>query len=439
MSRRKRTPSEVQRQAEERLAAGRSSPAPPVDTDALRLLHELQVHQVELQLQNEELQNARTDLEIALRRYTELFDFAPIGYALLSVEGTIREVNHAGARLLGRERSRLVNRPLGRVLNGDVLLELAALLARAREGETSASCELAISATGASPTHLRLTATALSRGETQILLAFEDITERKEKELQLARTERALREADRRKDEFLAMLSHELRNPLAPIRNSLFILDHTPAGSEDAVVAREILERQVTHLTRLVGDLLDVTRITNGKIELQLERVELGELVRRTLDDHRASFQAAGIRLEARVEPGTYWINGDPVRLVQIVSNGLGNAEKFTPLGGEVVVALRHLGAGVISLSIRDTGVGIAAEVIGQLFQPFAQAPQPLDRGRGGLGLGLATMKGLVALHGGTVAIHSAGPGRGTELAIELPADPAGPAPGLGAAGRAAL
>jgi PAS domain S-box-containing protein len=410
VTRRKRIPSEVRRQAQARLDAGGPAPPPPDTADALRLLHELQVHQVELELQNEELQRARGELELALRRYTELFDFAPIGYARLSADGMIREVNHAGAHLLGRERARLVDTPFGRIMNGDALADLAALLARAREGEPNASCELRLAAAGGGSAHLRLTATALSRGEPQILLAFEDITERKEKELQLVRTEQALREAARRKDEFLAMLSHELRNPLAPMRNSLFVLDHAPPGSEDALEAHAILDRQVTHLTRLVGDLLDVTRITSGKIELQLERVELGELVRRTMDDHRAMFQASGIRLEARFEPGAYWIEGDPTRLVQIVSNVLGNAEKFTPPGGEVEVILRHLPEDRIVLCVRDTGIGIAADVIGQLFQPFAQAPQPLDRGRGGLGLGLATLKGLR---------------RGTELAIELPAAPA--------------
>jgi two-component system CheB/CheR fusion protein len=350
-------------------------------------------------------------------RYVELFDFAPIGYATLSSDGVVREVNHAGARVLGKVRSRVVGTPFATFVAAGDRIALQALLLRVADGDAAASCELAIAGR---PVHVRLTATAVAHAERMILVAIEDITERLAREARLARTEQALREADRRKDEFLGMLSHELRNPLGPIRGSLYILDHVEPASQQALAARAVIERQVTHLTRLVDDLLDVTRISRGKIELQRERVELAELTRRTVDDHRASFEALGVGLEARLQPGPFWLDADPARLVQIASNLLGNAEKFTPRGGKVAVSVEARGEKV-ALRVHDTGVGIAPELIPGMFEPFVQAPQTMERSRGGLGLGLAMVKGLVELHGGTVRISSEGAGRGTEVVVLLP------------------
>jgi two-component system CheB/CheR fusion protein len=177
-------------------------------------------------------------------------------------------------------------------------------------------------------------------------------------------------------------------------------------------------------LTRLIDDLLDVTRITRGKVQLRRERVELGELVRRTMDDHRASFEASGVRLEAHFEPEAFWVDADPARIVQALSNLLCNAEKFTPRDGIVVVSLRRDAERVL-LRVRDSGAGIAPEVLEHLFEPFAQAPQTIDRTRGGLGLGLAMVRGLVELHGGRVDIASKGAGRGTEVIVALPLETA--------------
>src|SRR5262249_15277438 len=154
----------------------------------------------------------------------------------------------------------------------------------------------------------------------------------------LAHTEKALREADRRKDEFLAMLGHELRNPIASIRNSLFTITHAGSSAELAHRSYRIIDRQVTHLTRLVDDLLDITRIARGKIRLRREAVDLADLVRRAIDDQRATFAASGIRVDVRSSPGSYQMNADPARLLQVVSNLLGNAEKFTPRFGSVLV-----------------------------------------------------------------------------------------------------
>jgi two-component system CheB/CheR fusion protein len=233
--------------------------------------------------------------------------------------------------------------------------------------------------------------------------------------------EEALREEDRRKDEFLSMLSHELRNPLAPIRTSVHILGRVDPSSEPAARARAVIARQVDHLTRLVEDLLDVTRISSGKLRLHRERMDLGRRVRESVEDLRPLFAHREIALELRAPHGPVFVDGDPTRVAQVVSNLLQNAAKFTDPGGRVEVSVEGAGADV-RVRVRDDGVGIAPEVLGRLFAPFVQGDSTLDRSRGGLGLGLALVRGVVELHGGHVEALSDGPGRGTEVVVTLPA-----------------
>jgi signal transduction histidine kinase len=241
------------------------------------------------------------------------------------------------------------------------------------------------------------------------------------------RAEDALRQADRRKNEFLAMLSHELRNPLAPIRNSLFVLDRTSPGGSQAKRAQSIISRQVAHLTRLVDDLLDLTRISRNRIELQREQLDLQELVARTVDDQRSLFEQSGIRLQLERQGGPAPVSGDRTRLAQVVANLLQNAEKFTEPGGSTRVTVSsEPGEGVAMVTVADTGVGIEPEMLPRLFEPFAQADVTLDRSKGGLGLGLALVKSLVELHGGEVTARSGGRGRGAEFMVRLPLDSSG-------------
>ncbi len=253
---------------------------------------------------------------------------------------------------------------------------------------------------------------------------------------ELRHTEESLREVDRNKNEFLAVLSHELRNPLAPIQNSLHVLERAAPGSTQAQRAQAVVARQVRHLTRLVEDLLDLTRISNGKVRLQRARVDLGRLLRQVAEDSAALFAERGVelRVEIAAEPS---VEGDPARLAQILGNLLQNAAKFTPRGGRVLLALEAAGA-TARLRVRDTGAGLAPETLASLFQPFMQADVTLARTDGGLGLGLALVKGLVELHGGTVRARSDGPGKGAEFVIELPgsdgAPAAAPAPAAAAA-----
>jgi PAS domain S-box-containing protein len=255
-----------------------------------------------------------------------------------------------------------------------------------------------------------------------IILFSELITEQKRSMEALRASEAALREADLQKNRFLATLSHELRNPLAPIRNSLFILDHATPGGEQAMRAQAIIRRQIGHMTWLIDDLLDVTRIAHGKIQLKRERLDLNELVRRTVEDHQADFAINDVRLEMLPAPEKVWVDGDRVRLAQVISNLLQNAAKFTPHGGRATVSVQADSArGEAIVTVRDTGAGIQPETLPRLFQAFAQADATLDRSKGGLGLGLALVKGLIELHGGSVSVASDGPGMGATFTIVLP------------------
>jgi two-component system CheB/CheR fusion protein len=254
-----------------------------------------------------------------------------------------------------------------------------------------------------------------------------DITERKRTEKALQESEaryreaaEALAEADRNKNHFLAVLSHELRNPLAPIANSLYILDHAAPGGAQAHRALAVIGRQVGQLARLVDDLLDLTRISRNKIPLQRQRLELNQLVRRAIDDHSFRFEKNGVCIELALAPKPVFVNGDSNRLAQIVGNLLQNAAKFTGPGGHTRVSLDS-GAEQAVVRVADTGVGMDPEMLPRLFQPFIQAETGLDRSKGGLGLGLALVKGLVDLHGGAITAHSPGLGQGAEFVVRLP------------------
>lgn len=242
-----------------------------------------------------------------------------------------------------------------------------------------------------------------------------DITARK-------RAEEALREADERKSEFLAVLSHELRNPLAPIKNSLYLLGHLPPGASGAEHAKAVIDRQVDHLSRLVDDLLDLTRISRDRIELRPERLDVADVVRVTVEDHRSLFDSKGIRLETSLPESPVTARADPTRVAQIVGNLLQNAAKFTPRGGLARVSVAREADSAI-IRVADSGIGMTPEVLAHLFQPFMQPDTTLDRGKGGLGLGLALVKGLVELQGGEVSASSPGPGKGSELVVRLPLD----------------
>ena len=257
-------------------------------------------------------------------------------------------------------------------------------------------------------------------GGVRVLETVRDVTEARRAQEALQQANAQLLEADRNKNEFLAALSHELRNPLAPIQNSVQVLERAPGG-ELAQRALQVIGRQVRHMARLVDELLDTTRISRGMVRLQCERVDLDALVRRTAEDHLGLYVGNGVTLEVRGAGHPIWVDGDPTRLAQVVGNLLSNSAKFTPRGGRTVLSLEANGSREAILRVRDDGAGIPAETLGRVFEPFVQGPQPIERGGGGLGLGLALVKSLVEMHGGRVAAHSAGEGTGTELTVWLP------------------
>ncbi|WP_437923623.1 PAS domain S-box protein [Sorangium sp. So ce291] len=233
--------------------------------------------------------------------------------------------------------------------------------------------------------------------------------------------EARLKEADQRKDEFLAMLAHELRNPLGPIRNAVEILRRVAGQQPSLARACGVIDRQVSHMARLVDDLLDVSRVARGRIQLRKERCDLSRLLRQTVEDYRSTLEASGLSLDLELPAEPVWVTGDPTRLSQAVSNVLQNANKFTDAGGRVTVTLSATSESSAAIRIRDTGIGMDQAMLGRMFEPFSQADRSLDRSRGGLGLGLSLVKGVVELHGGTVSAESAGIGQGTEIVLRLP------------------
>jgi signal transduction histidine kinase/DNA-binding response OmpR family regulator len=294
----------------------------------------------------------------------------------------------------------------------DTELRFSAILPLNARGHTIGALMVARKATGS------------VTNDGQLRLA-EDFAGRASIAIDNARLYENVREHDRRKDQFLAMLGHELRNPLAPIRNAVEILRRHENGEKDAEFgapqARDMIERQVTHMTRLIDDLLDVSRIANGKIRLRKERCDLTSIVLATVEDYRAVIEQSGLELIVEVPAQSLWTSGDPTRLSQILGNLIHNAHKFTDETGHVLVGLRadRDGRSAI-LTVRDTGIGMDRETLRSIFDAFSQADRSLDRSRGGLGLGLALVKGLVELHGGTVCVSSEGLGHGTEFRVQL-------------------
>lgn len=247
----------------------------------------------------------------------------------------------------------------------------------------------------------------------------------------MRRSEQALRDADQRKDEFLAMLAHELRNPLVPIRNAAHVLGRLELEEPRVRWAQNLIERQVAHLTHLVDELLDVSRIARGKITLKIERVDLADLVRQAAESVRPLLAAKGHHLELSVPDNRVVLEGDLVRLIQVLQNLLHNALKYTPDGGRIELQCRPIGQEV-EILVRDNGMGIPADLLPGVFDLFRQGERTLDRAQGGLGIGLTLVRRLVELHGGRVEAASDGPGRGASFRVVLPladavADPSAP------------
>ena len=252
------------------------------------------------------------------------------------------------------------------------------------------------------------------------VLIFRDITERYRMESELRRNAAELSEADRRKNEFLAILAHELRNPLAPIGNAVEIMRLSGEDPRPMAAARAMVERQLGQLVRLVDDLLDVSRISRGKIELRKTRLEIGPIVQQSVESVTPLLGSLQHRLELDLPTQPVWVMADPARLAQVLGNLLNNACKFTDAGGMLRLGVREEDGQVV-IRVRDNGIGIAPEQLPQVFDLFVQADTSLERQGSGLGIGLTLVKELVQLHGGSVSVHSAGLGQGSEFTVRLP------------------
>jgi signal transduction histidine kinase/ActR/RegA family two-component response regulator len=246
-----------------------------------------------------------------------------------------------------------------------------------------------------------------------------EVADRRKLELALLRERERLQDANRRKDEFIALLSHELRNPLAPILTSLDLMDLR--GDAASRREREIIRRQARHLATLVEDLLDVSRVASGKVSLEKQVVEFASIADAALDMTGPLFEERRHLLELTVPATGLLLEADPVRLPQVVANLLSNAAKYTPIGGQVSLSARRQGAEIVVV-VEDNGVGIPRERLGEVFAPFTQTSQALDRSLGGLGLGLTLARSLTLLHGGTIAAESEGAGKGSRFTLRLPA-----------------
>ncbi|GEJ57991.1 hybrid sensor histidine kinase/response regulator [Anaeromyxobacter diazotrophicus] len=352
--------------------------------------------------------------------YRSVFTLAPSGVVVNDAEGRILTFNDQAHRQLGYTREEFAQLRLADVDADERPEDVRRHIADIAAGGGSEYEVHHHTKSGEVRDVLVRTRPVDLGGERRFLNVWQDITDRKH-------AEAALLASDKRKSEFLGVLSHELRNPLAPIRNSIYLLERAAPGSEQAARAKEVIRRQTEHLTRLVDDLLDVTRISRGKVELHRSHVNLRDVVNKTTDDLRSLFDQSGVALRVEHSARPPWVDVDPTRITQVLGNLLQNAVKFTPAGGTVVVCL-GAADGRAELRVRDDGVGMEPAQVDRMFEPFAQGAQSLARTKGGLGLGLALVKGLVELHGGSVRARSEGPGRGAEFVVTLPLAPGGAA-----------
>jgi PAS domain S-box-containing protein len=324
--------------------------------------------------------------------------------------------NSGAMRLFGYTAEEAIGRPITMLMPPERVNEEPGILERIRHGERIDHYETVRCCKDGTLVDISLSVSPLRDANGKVVGASKiarDITERKQ-------AEQALLEADRRKNEFLATLAHELRNPLAPIRNSLNILRLSRGDDPAAERVLEMMERQVNHMVRLVDDLLEVSRITTGKIELRLEPVEIASVIRSAVETSRPLIDEAGHQLATKIPPEPLTVEGDAVRLSQSVANLLNNAAKYTEPGGQIWLTVSRAGDQV-SISVRDTGIGISADLLPHVLEMFMRTDPAKRRSASGLGIGLGLVKRLVEMHGGRVEVKSAGEGQGSEFTIRLP------------------
>jgi len=359
----------------------------------------------------------------ALQRWQRIFEHA--GWGVAVIDGTSHELlatNAAFAEMHGCSIEELEGTSLLELIVPDMRRKVSTQLEAA--GNDHHRFETVHVRAGGTPFPVLADFAAL-RDETDGRLCFAahftDITELKQLEESLEHKAQRLEEVDRRKDQFLATLAHELRNPLAPIQNALELMRLAATHSDAVGSALDVTERQVHQLVRLVDDLLDVARISQGKVELRKQIVPLADLVNGAVESTRPLLSAKAHRLETRLPSEPTYVDADPDRVQQVLTNLLNNAAKYTDARGEIaIIATRN--ADQVSISVRDNGVGIAPELLPKIFDLFTQSDVSVGRAQGGLGIGLTLVRNLVEMHGGSVSVASEGPGKGSQFTVMLPA-----------------
>jgi PAS domain S-box-containing protein len=361
---------------------------------------------------------AEDDLRRAEEQVRSVVNTVIDGIITIDDRGVVQSCNPAAERLFGYPASEIVGQNVKMLMPEPYSLEHDGYLASyLRTGEAKIigiGREVEGRREDGSTFPMDLAVSEFRVGESRHFTGIvRDITERK-------KAEDALKEADRRKDEFLATLAHELRNPLAPLRNALELLRRAGENASLIEKTRGMMERQVGQMVRLVDDLLDISRITRGKLQLRKERVELADVLNTAVETARPLVEASGHELTVTLPPHPVQVQADPVRLAQVFANLLNNAAKYTEKAGHIWLTAEYRGGEAV-VSVRDTGIGIAPEHLPNIFRLFSQVGTALERSQGGLGIGLSLVRGLVELHGGAIKARSGGPGRGSEFTVHLP------------------
>jgi PAS domain S-box-containing protein len=357
-----------------------------------------------------EVQNVLVQRE---RDLAEFFENATVGIHKVGADGTILWANRCDYELLGYTASEYIGRSIIE-FHADANV-ISDALDRLQRAETLTDFPARLRCKNGAIKHVLINSNAcFESGKLAYTRCFtRDIT-------QQYLAEQTLLEADRRKDQFLAMLAHELRNPLAPIRNGLEVLRLEADDKQLTREARSIMERQVQQMTRIVEDLLDVSRISHDRIELRKERVELSAIVKNAIETSRPLIDEAGHRLVVNLPKKAIYLDVDPIRMAQVFSNLLTNSAKYTDAGGRIEIEARVDGSEA-TIIVRDNGVGIACDALAYVFDMFRQADRSIERSQGGLGIGLTLVRRLVELHGGTIHAKSEGLGKGSEFIVQLP------------------
>ena len=350
-------------------------------------------------------------LDGAEQPYRVLIEAMQQGAATLSAGGTVLYCNRCFAAMLETPQERVIGGSLHDFVPPSDQPCLQAILRLAALGQHQREIRLQRPDGTILPVSFAINPLPL-KSTLVFGLVVTDLTQQKHQE--------DLQDADRRKDEFLAMLAHELRNPLAPIRNAIMVLGLVGPTDDKLLWVRDVVERQVQHMTRLVDDLLDVSRITRGKIQLQKEPTDVAALVARAVETARPLIEARKHELTVSIPPEPVRVEGDAIRLAQVIGNLLHNSAKYSDEGQQIWLTV-GLEKSEVVIKVRDTGIGIPAESLPRVFDLFSQADHSLDRSQGGLGIGLTLVRSLVEMHGGSVQAFSGGSGKGSEFVVRLP------------------